>query len=459
MNYPLQWCTELGCGKKIHPISEGLTVTHFPYRHCIVDPCRKTRTAFPTVLLRLRSIRALHAIWALVCALLIPSSSIAAEPPTDLAHFPHPVWDAKHAPSADVFTYFYWVDDDTILFRAETGLKPRTEAERNVPRAVLYLWHLEESPKIYTDGYIGYYCAANGWVYVPKFDFDPRTGTHGRARVVVEGPLGQEQERPLPPPEPAQGTKDEVLRAIRARGGSGQDPRRIDAPDKCLPPPADPALSGQVWLSDTYRQYRIIFGLPEWAWQPGKGQVIRPLELMRSDGSGRTTLPITTAEVDPNCTQFHRFDRLFLIWDCSNAGLIVNGVPAAERWHAKHDCWPVWQVDPSTATTEKICLPYGNWVGSIIELVPTKAGLLFATLNDAAEYPNGPGAAGLYELTNGTARRILTGLIRWPTVSPSGCKVIFDYAEKQTDRFFGYPGSPTVIAINLCSPKPTTTNS
>jgi len=358
-------------------------VTPFPYRHRFVGPFRKTRTASPTVLLRLQSALARHAIWAFVCALLIPSSSIAAEPPTDLAHFPHPVWDAKRAPD-NLLSYFFWVDDDTILFRAGTALKPQTTRQSEAFKFVLYIWHLGQEPQVYVNSDIIHYCAAAGWIqyYIPEYDRN--TGMH--ERVMIEGPLGHEQERPVPATDlPADKTK--IPAAVRARGNSLNDPRHIDNADMCLPSAADAGLAGREWVTDTYRRYRIIFGTGALAIRDSS-QAAHLVELRRSDGGDPVTLPITIAEADPSCTHFHRFDRAFWVWDCSDVGLNINYVPAADRWHAKHDCWPVWRVMPATADVERICLPYGPWVGSSIELVPTKMGLLFASLNDEAEYPN-----------------------------------------------------------------------
>jgi len=260
---------------------------------------------------------------------------------------------------------------------------------------------------------------------------------------VVEGPLGHEQERA--PGNDLPNDKSKIVQAIRAKGNSLNDPRYIDSAEKCLPA-ADPRLADYEWVTDTYRQYRLIFGTR----LQTQVHAAHPIHLVHSDDSGHDiALPVTAADADASCTHFHRFDKEFLIWDCSDVGLNINYVPAADRWHAKHDCWPVWRVMPATADVERICLPYGPWVGSSIELVPTKMGLLFASLNDEAEYPNGPGAAGLYELAGGTAHRILTGLVRWPTISPSGCKVVFDYADSLAVRYPGRPGSPTIIVTDL----------
>jgi hypothetical protein len=62
-----------------------------------------------------------------------------------------------------------------------------------------------------------------------------------------------------------------------------------------------------------------------------------------------------------------------------------------------------------------------------------------------------PGPAGLYELRNCKVRQVLRGFLISPTVSPSGCKVIFGYIADEFAACYGTPGSPTIAVVDLCS--------
>lgn len=379
-----------------------------------------------------------------IAAWLSTAAALAVEPSGSIqpASFPHPVWDSHLYPEDQ--SYFYWVDDDTVLFRAHTTGKPRNFEEARHLKSVLYLWHIGEAPRVYAAGVdmtFLRYCAADGWIRFTQVKVDPKTGK--RATVTIEGPLGHERQvaPELLDPQP-----------VAARGNAANDPRLIDSSDKCRRP-ADPAMAGRWWVTDTDRRYRLDFG-------PVRGAAAADARVVLSaaDGSRRIDLPIALKDLGggndrasglaASCTQYHPFEGVFFVWDCRNVGLRADEV---QRWRARDNCWPVWEVTPTDGkTTTKICLPFGDWVGGAIDLVPTKAGLFFAS-HTTGRNPNDPGPSGLYAFAGGTAQRVWPGVISFPVVSPSGCKVIFNYVRDQAAADYGKPGSPTVVAADVCA--------
>jgi hypothetical protein len=336
------------------------------------------------------------------------------------------VWDSKLYPEER--TPFYWVDDNTLLFRAGAGSKPRNLEEKSLRKEYLYLWRLGEAPKPYGADPVAAsvaYCADSGVVSYRQHRTDPSTGR--RTEYVMKGPLGQEIEQPLP------AGVDPLTRP-------SADWNRIERGNCDLY--GDVRMRDRTWVTDSERQYRIDFGPKRGGREP------HPVALMRADGSGRVELPVRSTEVLPLCTHFHRFDGAFLIWNCIGA---PANPESRELWR-QTNCWAVWRIEPPDGRTQKICIPHGPWA-LLFGLIPTKIGLLFKAV---AATPKGQldlKASGLYVLRDGTAQRILAGIIDDPAVSPSGCKVVMAYSPNADASRLGAPGSPSIIATDLCSTK------
>jgi hypothetical protein len=350
------------------------------------------------------------------------------DPALELAALPHPVWDSQIYPEGR--SWFYWVDDDQLLFNGHAAAKPRDAAEGALRTSALYLWRLGEAAQKLggrSAGSTAWGCARDGWIRYTKQRIDGATGRH--IGYFVEGPPGAEQEQAPPPPSSV---------PIGRQGIWSGDSRWIEPAPRCAPN-ADPTLAGHQWVSDPDQRYRLDFGrlLPTNHPDPP------PVFLMRSGGTERTPLPMTTQQATASCTHAHRFDGAFLVWDCFR-------ISDRERWRANNDCWPIWRVDPRTTDTSKTCLPFGPWRDQV-SLIPTKVGLFFTSRSVTSDEPHDMGASGLYALRDGAAQRILVGGITDPVVSPSGCRVAFAYVRDNAAARYGNPGSPTIIVVDLCT--------
>jgi hypothetical protein len=164
----------------------------------------------------------------------------------------------------------------------------------------------------------------------------------------------------------------------------------------------------------------------------------------------RKELPLSFTDFPVNCVQAHEFAAAFFVWNC-----IVGSQQAVRVWR-DDNCWPIWKVVLSAGEVEKACIPYGAWSGASIEIVPTKAGMFFTSLQNSKGGWYFPGEAGLYKMNNdGSVEPILPGLIEHLKISPSGCKVAFVYAPHFMATEFN-PPSPQhdrskVAVIDVCS--------
>jgi hypothetical protein len=300
------------------------------------------------------------------------------------------------------------VDDDTLLFRA--AAPPRQPGD--TLEFYLYLWRLGEAPKPHTNpvvASVGSYCAGNGIVSYRQEKRDPSTGQY--VRYLMKGPPGQEREVAAP-------ARGELTPPSRSRIETAH-----------CEPYSDVQMKDRIWVIDPDRQFRLDFGPTR-----ASGRQAHPVTLLRADG-GRVELPVSSTDVFPSCTHFHRYDGAFLIWNCIGAN------PARPNSWQETNCAPVWRIEPPDGRTTKVCLPHGKWAG-LIELVPTKGGLFFTSLVARKDDVQAP---GLYRLQGGSATRILAGLINEPVVSPSGCKVVMRYSPDL--------GTPTIVATDLCAAK------
>jgi uncharacterized protein len=85
-----------------------------------------------------------------------------------------------------------------------------------------------------------------------------------------------------------------------------------------------------------------------------------------------------------------------------------------ERRWAKTDCLPFWQVAASSGEATRGCIPYGPYVKTVPQPLPTKAGLFFAADDQ-----------GLYKVTGDTVVRVVSGRISLPALSADQCLISF----------------------------------
>jgi hypothetical protein len=350
------------------------------------------------------------------------------------------VWDSGLYRERVVAAGIYWVDNGTILVSANKGPKPQTSEEMRAAEDWLYLWRLGEKPRPYgadPRAAARSYCAARGEVAFYQEIVDPRTGAVSRTRWV--GPPGRErQAEPLTPP------------LDKKAAGLAVNPLTVEKTNCEII--ADPAMAGTFYVTDSDRSFYLDFGNdPIMAAVDAKS--VQPIILMRADGSGRVELPISNAQAAPGETHFHTFDKVFYLW---NGNLGVSPINHFAIWR-ETNCWPIWRIDPRTAKTERLCIPFGPWSGAMhggastsIELAPTKAGPFFATHPIKAEEEH-----GFYRLDGSSAvSRILPGYVWSPSVSPDGCRIAFIHIPNDdADRAFS-PVSSSIVVIDVCLPRP-----
>ena len=344
------------------------------------------------------------------------------------------VWDSGLYRENIAAAGIFWVDNDTILLSADNGPKPLTIEGRRARQDWLYLWRLGEKPQPYgKDPHAatkGLYCAARGEISYHLNVIDPRTGATSRTRWL--GPPGHERE---------------VAPWNEFPAGFARNGRSIERTDCEIY--ADPAMAGKFYSTDSTHRFYLDFGDdPISAAVHAKPE--EPIVLMRADGSGRVSLPISNALARPGSTHFHMFDGVFYIW---NDSLTVSPINRFEIWR-ETNCWPIWRVDPQTGKTERLCIPFGPWSGAVhgggstsLELAPTKAGFFFAANPIKQEEEH-----GLYRLADGSVSRILSGYVWSPSISPNGCRIAFIYLPTH-DAYGTYsPISSSIVAIDVCSP-------
>lgn len=344
----------------------------------------------------------------------------------------HRVWNSGLYADPERGRQIFWVDDSTILFRANKDPKPRTNLEAQAREELLYLWRLGEKPK--THGVnpreaAATYCAARGNVSYHQNIVDPLTGAKKRTRWL--GPPGQEREVPpwkVPP------------------GGDPVNNRQLIPPSDCELY-SDLAMTGFDYVTDPDRRFYIVLGARP---NPLRPELKEQLVLRRVDGTTRVSLPIARHE---NAVQYDVSNGTFLVYRRvivdSDSGPFPNDF---DEWR-KSNCWPIWRIDPETAKVEQKCIPYGAWIGdpppskrsgATVNLIPTKAGFFIS-------YSRLRGVSGLYKLEDGSVRNIFGGEAVDPVISPNGCRVAFTYFPNYDVYKLGSPVFSTVVAIDVCS--------
>ena len=359
----------------------------------------------------------------------VAADDLPVAPANNFAGFKYQFWNSQLYPY-EVINLLAWVDDDTLLVKANSGPKPKTMDEARARREVLYLWKLGEKPKLYGEDpetAAQGFCTGGGIVQYGQKKRDPESGQS--TWFLLKGPLGQEKAAP----EPVDYTIGSIARREPANKPEYIPRTDCDSLD-------DPAMKGRIWVTDPNKRYYLDFGDRPFP------KIVQPVVFMKADGTNRVELPISNIDVSPACTQFHQFDGAFLVWNCIFGTSPVTGDTFA-KWR-QTNCHPAWRIKPPDGATEKICLPYGEWAG-FSDLVPTKAGsFLLRSVYDRNASAR-PRRVRLVPAAGRHGETHLRRLYSCPVVSPNGCRVVFRYGPSVTD-LIGSPYAPTIMAIDLC---------
>jgi hypothetical protein len=379
------------------------------------------------------------AVWFSIASVFPKSAAMNTMAEIPVNETVRAVWDSGLYRAEVVRAGLFWLDNDTIVVSANKGPKPLTPEELRTQEDWLYLWRLGEKPQPYgadPHAMARTYCAARGKISYHLDIISPITGATSRTRRL--GPPGQERE---------------AAPWIGISAGKANNPPSIERTDCELF--FDPAMVGKNYVTDSEHRFYLDFGKDQDMAAVHAGPE-EPIVLMHADGSGRIALPISNALVGSGSAHFHTFDGIFYLM---NGVLGVSPINHFAIWR-ETNCWPIWRVDPQTAKTERLCIPFGPWSGAMrggsatsLQLAATRAGLFFGAnpVSAAEEH-------GFYRLNVGTVSRILPGYVWSPTVSPNGCRVAFAYVPGD-DAYRPYsPVSSSIVAIDLCSPEPDSTS-
>lgn len=344
------------------------------------------------------------------------------------------VWDSGLYTERHAGLGIYWLDDNTIVVSADNGPKPVTAEQFRTAETWLYLWRLGEKPRPYGPNPhvagTNYHCAARGELTYYQNVVDRNTGAS--SRTLWRGPPGGEREV-----------------ASRKGRAPGEAIRPITVERTNCEFHSDPAMTGRLYTTDADHQFYLDFGKDPLLARVGAVPA-EPIILMRADGSARVELPISNASVSPGATHFHTFDSVFYLL---NSNVLASPINFFETWR-NNDCWPIWRVDPRTAKTERLCIPFGPWSGAMhgggatsIALAPTRAGLFFSTYPLKAQEEH-----GFYQLRDGSVSRILSSYVTSSSVSPNGCRIAFVHIPNDDALRADSPVSSSIVAIDVCSP-------
>ena len=380
----------------------------------------RSRSGFPKRFEPLRTaFRVIFAVFVICCASTCASSTVPLLDP------PYRIWQAETfiIDARGFTTRIYWLNDETLVFAGYTE-QATTRTFRNVGRKI-FLWKLGDVPHPYqtqTWDEFGF-CAEDG---VIAYSLRPPDGVKFAVNE-MRGALGEEVEVPISKVPPATGPLSDAARTEDTKCRRYTDPRMV----------------GRLWVADATRRFYLDFGAIGWP------RVPQNVVLQRADGTEQIELPLSFPEPMPSCTHSPNFVSEFLAWDC-----IAGSNGAIQSWR-ESGCWPVWKIALPGGAIEKICIPYGPWVGATFEIVPTKAGMFFMSLAGSGKDGYSAGEAGFYRMQNGSLKRVLSGLIEHIRISPSGCKVAFVYAPyfmaKLFDPLVKGPDRSKVVVIDVCS--------
>jgi hypothetical protein len=330
-------------------------------------------------------------------------------------------WDSGLYPGLNTWPHLQWLDNDTVVFVGDAQGKPMTGLEASRRRDAIIVWRLGGPPVVYTDerwvkGGNKTVCAADGVLVYPV---GYETGGDGGRRLKLEEGLpGQTRERiidyPKRPPIPG---------LYPVAHGS----------DRPCDYYHDPKMIGRFWSADHDRKFYLDFG-PFRQLPPPHDPVML---LSPAMGKSAIALPVRPSQAIFTCTQYHNFSGLFYLEDCAFGGGLS---------FEKVRCRPFWTVNPTTAQTERHCVPFDPVLGDKWDqLLPTAKGIFFSTSQKLGEGP-----AGLFWPQSTSGPPVVEGFVENVTVSPNGCRLAFSYAKTLKDTLIGTSGRYSVVAIDIC---------
>ena len=311
----------------------------------------------------------------------------------------------------------FWLDDDTVLFAGVLGETVRKETYRG-GRGRLFIWKLGMNPGPYaTDRWQNEnrargYCASQGMI---RYHDSNLKKSH-----YWYGPLGKEVKQPL-----------SFFKSYRNDTSSARSRSNASNQDACFGF-GDDKMDGNEWYAGPERRFYIDFGL-----KPPTDNLSKPLgpiRLIDTKNDRAVDLDIPLADVRIRSSWHFRGTNRFLIWSDE-----IGSVGSLQKWHGR-GCWPFWMISPSPTVVEKYCLPFSNKMGGSTFILDTKAGVFFYNHRYAA----------LYRLDgHNKATRILDGVVNGAKVSPSGCKVAFNYLRsfKSEANRTSYLRTPQVLEL------------
>lgn len=339
----------------------------------------------------------------------------AGEPPfNDLSE--HLVFSGVPNPSNQII---YWIDEDTLFFSGLVNEVVR-DAIYTGGEYRLHIWKIGRKPEPYAttlwppNNSLGGYCASQGAVYYPATDNPGPNGTEDFAMV---GPPNGEKKIPL----------NRYYRpAFDAGFAQGRGTYRWEC-DLLF----DERLAKDFWYSDSAAQNYLSLGDP-------RTRVGVEFNSGVTHYDAKTLTPTRYDQVprQAGCvTHFVGVDQ-FLIWDCSTIA-----PSKLEQWR-QIECWPYWLISSDGKNIVENCVPY-DVSGASLRLFETKVGTVgFLHKVDKR--------GGLYRFMRGEATLLIRGFITHLAVSPSGCRVAFNYLPSLLSEVPATSTLRTPVVLDLC---------
>lgn len=146
------------------------------------------------------------------------------------------------------------------------------------------------------------------------------------------------------------------------------------------------------------------------------------IELVSEDFGSRVKLNITRKEAGLAVVTYIPSQEAYFLYD-------IN--PSSEElisWRQGENA-DVWFIK-NNGETRKVSVPSGPWVENYgdKQILPVKNGLLIISTGFSDKEGLNPGPAGMYFMSDDKkVTKILTGFVSMPSVSPDGCKVVFNF--------------------------------
>lgn len=310
-----------------------------------------------------------------------------------------------------------WIDNDTVIFAAwSRGPYPSYEVSLKDPHNyfIPHLWKVsgDVTPYLITEDSVRGVCSVNGFVMIKQWRAEGSNHERG-----LQGAFGDEKPYIL-------STKAE----------------------------------NRYWRQDTCR-WEFIHPLRSKFYLhpllPGHGHLNfgphRPLQielppmpkavLIQEDG---TSIPLPVGwktPFDTYCGSYSMYRQGYFYYRCElglddpDGGEAPPGICRDYFW-----LWP-------DGRTETGCVPYGPWATYVIDVLPTREGIVVINGQDSST------ESGMFLLKDGRGIKIVTGWVQTrhaPAVSPDGCRITALYSHDIESTTFIRGGFFTVIVADVC---------